>query len=118
MEEHLKIKGIICSNNKEFDVDEFTNDFIDWIESKGLCFGGGITQIKVEEELDILNELKIGQKVVVKNTHSSINKYLIGKEGYVIDFDKNCIVVDLRIEDDFFEKCCFYRSELRCVDGE
>ncbi|HBJ1650858.1 TPA: hypothetical protein LA460_000076 [Clostridium botulinum] len=49
MIEHLKVEGIICSDDKEFDNNKFIDDFIEWVESKGLYFGGGFEPLKNKE---------------------------------------------------------------------
>lgn len=112
MNEHLKIEGIICSDDIKFDVDKFTDEFIDWIESKGLYFGGGLTPLDSDKKTE---ELQIGQRVVVQGVS---DEYLNGRKGYVIDIDRDLecpIEVDLHIEDDIFKKCCFKREHLRSV---
>lgn len=39
----LEINGIITrADNCEIDWDRFSNDFLDFIESKGMLFGGGV----------------------------------------------------------------------------
>lgn len=109
MNEHLKIEGIICSDDIKFDVDKFTDEFIDWIESKGLYFGGGLMP------LDNKTDLQTGQGVVVQGVS---DEYLNGRKGYVIDIDRDLecpIEVDLHIKDDIFGKYSFKRENLRSV---
>lgn len=112
MAEHLKIEGIICSDDIKFDIDKFTDEFIDWIESKGLYFGGGLTPLDSDKKTE---ELQIGERVVVQDM---IDKRLNGRKGYIIAIDRNVecpIVVDLHIADDIFGKYSFKRENLRSV---
>lgn len=69
-------------------------------------------------KLEILGELQIGERVVVKNMNDYSNKYLNGKEGYIYDVDIDInypIIVNLQIDGDIFAKYCFKRENLRSV---
>jgi hypothetical protein len=50
----IEISGSIYAENGEIDHDEFTDKFIDFIESNGWYFGGGTKQ--VDEEGIMINE--------------------------------------------------------------
>lgn len=49
--ECLLIEGVVQRmDNSPIDIDKFRDDFVEWIESKGLCFGGIIDEESDEDE--------------------------------------------------------------------
>lgn len=72
-------------------------------------------------EVKVLGRLQIGQRVVIHNISDYSNKYLNGKEGYIVEVDMDIdypIIVNLHIEDDIFAKYCFKRENLRSKENE
>ena len=58
----IEITGCITKDNEseftEYDENQFFDDFIDLIESKGWSFGGSITAMSEEDYLKVLNDDK------------------------------------------------------------
>lgn len=46
MEREIKIEGVI--NTDKYDADELSDMFIEWCESHGMTFGGGMEDITEE----------------------------------------------------------------------
>lgn len=44
----IQITGVVCVP-ENVDADKFTDEFIEWVESKGYTFGGGIVLFSEDE---------------------------------------------------------------------
>lgn len=55
-ERAIKIDGCVQTNLTE---DEWTDEFIEWLESRGECFGGGI-QNADEKQSDQIHPMALG----------------------------------------------------------
>jgi hypothetical protein len=49
MSKFIEINGVVTIINN-VTVDQFTNEFIDWLESKGYEFGGGTKEVEENAE--------------------------------------------------------------------
>lgn len=65
-EKHIEIGGVIYS---KIGADKWSNEFIDWIESRNEHFGGAISDCKEDDEAEpiTLEELKKGVQLVKKD---------------------------------------------------
>lgn len=50
MSKGIRIEGYVFAKDGDIDQEEFYEMFIDWMESKGWLFGGGIRHTNEDEE--------------------------------------------------------------------